>query len=177
MSLNKPEYLIIHHTGGSDANPLQDSSNFTFDQCNDLHKERFNFKSSLGYYVGYHYFIDKKGRVTQGRADTDEGAHTIGYNLKSLGICLAGNFDATLPTPAQIDSLRSLLKAKIAEYNISVLNVSPHRRFALKTCYGNLLRDDWASSLVTEENEVTKLSLQIKILQLKLLIMKLLGLQ
>ena len=72
--------IIVHHAGGTDSNPLQDSSNYTVAMCNNDHKARFNMLSSLGSYVGYHYFIDKAGVVTQTRADTEEGAHCVGYN-------------------------------------------------------------------------------------------------
>lgn len=155
--MNKPQYLIVHHTGGTAANPLADSSNFTFEQCNALHKERFNFISSLGYYVGYHYYISKDGTIKQARLDSDEGAHTIGYNLKSIGICLAGNFDATLPTPAQIRALQGLLVSKSKVYNISKERIVPHRAFAVKTCYGRKLPDDWARKLL--ENSMFKILL------------------
>jgi len=151
--MNVPKYLIIHHTGGSDSNPLQDSSNFTFEQCNQQHKIAFNMISSLGFYVGYHYYISKDGTVKQARLDTDEGAHTIGYNNQSLGICLAGNFDATMPTDAQINSLRTLLTQKSTQYNISLANIVPHRKFAKKTCYGNKLADNWASLLVMSKEQ------------------------
>lgn len=153
---NIPKWLIVHHTGGSDANPLQDSSNFTFEQCNQLHKERFNFISSLGYYVGYHYYISKDGTIKQARADTDEGAHTIGYNLQSLGICLAGNFDSTVPTEAQKVSLTNLLNDKSKQYNILPGNIVPHRKFSAKTCYGKNLSDTWASDLVSNKPTVNK---------------------
>lgn len=146
--MNTPQYLIVHHTGGSDANPLQDSSNFTFEQCNELHKQRFNFISSLGFYVGYHYYIEKDGTIKQARADNEEGAHTIGYNTSSLGICLAGNFDAMLPTEVQIKTLTDFLKTKSIQYGINLENVVPHRKFAKKTCYGNKLTDDWAANLI-----------------------------
>lgn len=171
--MNQPKYLIVHHTGGSDANPLQDSSNFTFDQCNELHKQKFNMISSLGYYVGYHYYISKDGIVKQARADTDEGAHTIGKNLESLGICLAGNFDATDPTEAQKKSLSDLLSSLAVKYAIPGSAIVPHRHFAAKTCYGNRLADNWASNLLVvpatppvfvskmeKLNQATKLLLQ-----------------
>lgn len=155
--MNIPLYLIIHHTGGSDQNPLQDSSEFTFEQCNQLHKDKFNMVSSLGFYIGYHYYISKDGITKQGRADTDEGAHTIGQNLSSIGICLAGNFDATDPTPAQIVSLQTLLNQKVIQYSIPILNIVPHRHFANKTCYGKNLADNWASLLVmTKEKRIEK---------------------
>ena len=151
---NTPKYLIIHHTSGSDSNPLSDSSNFTFEQCDKLHEEKFNMKSSLGHYIGYHYYIEKDGKTVQGRADTDEGAHTIGYNSQSLGICLAGNFDLTLPTLQQIDSLRKLLKEKREEFDIDINKILPHRMFAKKTCYGNNLPNEWARNLVINREEI-----------------------
>jgi len=40
--------------------------------------------------VGYHYFIQRDGTVEKGRTDTTPGAHARGYNLYSLGICMAG---------------------------------------------------------------------------------------
>jgi len=147
---NVPQFLIVHHTGGSDTDPRADTSNHTFEIVNDWHKHLWNFKSSLGYYIAYHYFIDKTGKVTQGRADTDEGAHTIGKNNSSLGICLAGNFDITKPTTEQITALKALLKAKMTQYGVSMANVVPHRKFAKKSCYGNLLTDAWVQDLLKE---------------------------
>lgn len=142
--MNKPEYLIVHHTGGTDTDPLADTSHHTFDIVDEWHK-------SLGWgQIGYHYFIDKAGKIKQGRKDNEEGAHTIGYNLKSLGICLAGNFDVTLPTQAQIDTLTKLLTNKVKEYAIPHEKIVPHRFCAKKTCYGKLLADDWARKLVND---------------------------
>lgn len=40
--------------------------------------------------VGYHYVIRRDGTVEKGRTDTTPGAHARGYNLYSLGICMAG---------------------------------------------------------------------------------------
>jgi N-acetyl-anhydromuramyl-L-alanine amidase AmpD len=146
--MNRPKFLIVHHTGGTDADPLADTSNHTFEIVDDYHRQLWQFKSSLGHYIGYHYFINKKGVVTQGRADTDEGAHTRGYNTTSIGICLAGNFDRTKPTAAQTKALTSLLLQLMNKHGITADNIVPHRKFANKTCYGRNLSDDWARSLV-----------------------------
>ena len=159
--------LIIHHSGGTDSNPLQDSSHYTLQQCNADHKTRFNMKSSLGWYIGYHYFIDINGIVTQTRKDTEEGAHCKGYNNTaydrvnfpqnlSIGICLAGNFDATLPNEKQIASLKNLLQLKTKEYSIALSNIRPHRHFAKKSCYGNKLSDTWASELLSTATPITQ---------------------
>lgn len=155
--MNKPEYLIIHHTGGTDANPLQDSSNYTVQQCSNDHKARFNMKSRTGLWCGYHIMIDKFGKRWVTRFDDEEGAHAKGYNSKSLGICLMGNFDATLPTQPQIDELKKVMKEKSDLYKIPVAKIIPHRNVAQKTCYGNKLSESWARDLLkTTVQPITK---------------------
>ena len=156
MAINNPQYIVVHHVGGTDAQPLLDTSNFTFKQCDDLHKVRFNMLSELGYYVGYHYFIEKDGKLYQARKDNEEGAHTIGKNTSSLGICMAGNFDSTLPTEAQIKTLKDLVGRKMREYNIPVTNLYPHRKFAIKTCYGNRLTEKWIQEIMAPNAPVVR---------------------
>jgi N-acetylmuramoyl-L-alanine amidase len=130
-------------------------------------------RSTLGYYVGYHYFIDKYGVVTQARIDTEEGAHCVGYNnhpgdspeRTSIGICMAGNFDLNLPTDAQIVSLKRLINQKCVQYTIPKENVIPHRKFSSKTCYGNKLSDSWGSSLVNSVDNKTKIREHLKAIE------------
>jgi hypothetical protein len=146
--LNTPKYLILHHTGGTDLNPLADSSNQTFEVVDAYHK-------SLGWGgCGYHYFIDKTGKVTRGRLDSEEGAHCNqiengkSMNVQSIGICLAGNFDLTFPTQRQEEELKKLLTLKMSQYNLTYDRIEPHRHWANKTCYGKRLSDTWARDLV-----------------------------
>lgn len=137
--MNKVKYLVIHHAGGTTSNPLEDTSNQTFEIINAYHK-------SLGWGgCGYHYVIEKNGKVTQGRKENEEGAHTIGHNKESIGICVIGNFDVTLPTEAQISSLKTLLGVLKMRYDVPIV---PHRHFANKSCYGRNLSDSWASDLI-----------------------------
>lgn len=134
--------LIIHHSGAS--------AEQTFESINTYHKDIWasSTESSLGYFCGYHYVIDKNGIVNQARLDTDEGAHTIGCNRKSLGICLIGDFDNVLPPSVQIDALTKLMLDKLVLWGIPLDNILPHRHFAKKTCYGSMLADTWAQDLI-----------------------------
>lgn len=148
--------IILHHSSAPESTPKADSSNYTLAMCNADHKFRFNMKSSLGWYVGYHYFIDKYGKVTQTRLDTEEGAHCVGYNnhpgdnpaKASIGIHLSGNFDVFLPTEAQKLALTGLLQQKVKQYNLDVKNIVPHRKYANKTCFGRNLPDNWGEKLL-----------------------------
>lgn len=148
---NIPTQFIIHHTGGTDDNPLADTSNHTFEMVDAYHKEKWGglTKSSIGNYIGYHLFIEKNGKVTLGRAITDIGAHTVGQNDRSIAICLAGNFDATMPTEAQIRSLRLELAFNSNMYRVPRV-AHPHRHYAVKSCYGKKLSDSWAQDLFKE---------------------------
>lgn len=157
------KYLIIHHTGGTEDNSLADTSSHTFEQVNAWHRQNPNVwlgrLSSLGYAIGYQYFIDKTGKVTQGRADNEEGAHTIGHNKDSIGICLAGNFDVTFPTQEQRNTLRELLIRKQKEYGILTKNILPHSHFWKTHCYGRNLNDTWAQELVETKDVPPELNM------------------
>lgn len=140
---NVPEFLIVHHSGGTNADPLADTSNHTAAIMEAQHLA--NGWEGLG----YQFVIHKDGAIWRGRPETYHGSHTTTHNKKSIGICLAGNFDATMPTDLQKASLTSLLKEMMLKYNIPVSKIVPHRTFAVKTCYGNKLGDDWARLLVS----------------------------
>lgn len=141
---NFPNKIVIHHTGGTAKDPKADTSHHTANIVETGHL-------SLGWDgIGYHYFIHKDGEVWRGRPEHRNGAHAGNpVNFESIAICLAGNFDVTLPTEKQIESLKHLLVDIMERYNISPDRIYPHRKFANKSCYGSKLKDDWASGLVT----------------------------
>jgi N-acetylmuramoyl-L-alanine amidase len=146
---NFPVKIFIHHTGGTKLNPLADTSHHTAVIVEAGHLA----KGWDG--IGYTEFIEKDGKVWLGRPEHRNGAHVKedGWNTKSIGICLAGNFDVTLPTEAQIKSLTERLKYHMQRFNIPVNKIEPHR-LALgnppyKSCYGEKLSDNWAKDLVS----------------------------
>lgn len=59
----------------------------------EWHKER-GFKT-----VGYHYFIKRDGTRQTGRPIHDIGAHVVGFNHCSVGVCMAGGVAADAKTP------------------------------------------------------------------------------
>lgn len=142
---NKPEKIIVHHSGGTDANPLADTSEHTAKGIELWHVG----KGWDG--LGYHYVIHKDGAIWAGRPEHRNGAHTVNHNSTSIGICLTGNFDATLPTRAQEESLKWLIKDVAQRNKIALTEIFPHRKFANKTCYGNKLSDTWARDLVMND--------------------------
>jgi len=66
--------------------------------------------------IGYHYLIDKKGKIHVGRSEKFIGAHVFGHNKNSIGICLIGNFDEEKQeTNNRIQELRMRLQVIQAE--------------------------------------------------------------
>ena len=60
--------------------------------------------------IGYHYVVDLDGRLWQGRNLIEAGAHVVGHNAHSLGICLVGGAELDAQyTPAQWATLAELV--------------------------------------------------------------------
>lgn len=137
---NNPNKVIVHHSADSEPG-------HQLDKINQWHKERGFNLSSLSYYVGYHFLIEKDGTVTQTRNTDEMGCHCIGENFSSIGICLAGNFDIELPTPEQEVALGGLLETLCAEFHIDSTMIFPHRNFSLTDCYGKQLKPSWAMDI------------------------------
>jgi hypothetical protein len=138
--------IVVHHTAVSrkDA-PIQ------FFAVNRYHRSDPNVylgqDSTLGYAGGYHVFIEPDGTELRYREDWEEGAHTKGHNLDSLGVCLAMDGDREFPTDAQVKTLKERLRKWCAGYQIPAAKIYPHRAFSAKSCYGYMLADDWARKL------------------------------
>src|SRR3990167_11076722 len=99
----KPNRVIIHHSANASSRPQ-------FLEIDALHKSKNFAQGSLGYFGGYHWLIEKTGHVFHYRLETETGVHDSYENLNTIGICLAGNFSAELPTKAQEIALASLLE-------------------------------------------------------------------
>lgn len=156
---SKKKYILLHHSATA-----RDTT--CFEAVNEYHKKKWNLISRLGCYIGYQYFISSKGKVFQGRVDSEAGIHCKqkNMNFESIGICLAGNFDKEQPTQEQLKALEVLLRRLIKKYSIPLENLKFHRDFARKSCPGknitanffqDLLKQN--NSLVTSENDMMKL--------------------
>lgn len=89
--------------------------------------------------IGYHYVIEKNGRVIQGNPLENISYHVgAGENTPSIGICLSGNFDIEHPTPIQLKRLEQLIK-KLRQDLPQALEINGHRDFKNKSCPGDNL--------------------------------------
>lgn len=143
--MNKPTVVITHHALSQKHHTVRDVNNW--------HKERWpGFTSRSGYHVGYHFVIEWDGTVTNTRQFDEEGAHTLGMNKSSIGVCFMGNFDNHLPSPNQVKAWKKLYKTILTLY--PDIPTKPHRYYAsYKSCHGNLLNDTYFKDLVTPNRE------------------------
>lgn len=87
--------------------------------------------------IGYHFLVRLDGTVETGRPLDKIGAHCLGHNRNSIGVCYVGGLDmegkpADTRTEAQKDSLLKLLTALRQEYPAAAIH--SHRDFAKKEC-------------------------------------------
>lgn len=150
--MNKPTVVITHHAVSLPQHTVKDVDNW--------HRARWpGFTSRSGWHVGYHYVIETDGTVTQTREHDEEGAHTIGMNTSSIGVCFMGNFDLHLPTEKQMSAWRKLYAKLRKQY--PKIPTYPHRKYANKSCHGKLLSDDFFTvekQIATLREEVGRLT-------------------
>ncbi|WP_419887796.1 peptidoglycan recognition family protein [Neobacillus niacini] len=135
LTLKNVMYIIVHHTEeiGWDVNKT--------------HQFHQNERGWSG--IGYNFFIEENGEIMNGRG-YHVGAHAISYNQKSLGICLAGNFDSHTPSIEQLKSLRKLCMFLLEQYHLSTAQILGHREVngMAKSCPGkNFNMDQFRESI------------------------------
>lgn len=87
--------------------------------------------------IGYHYLIGLKGEIWNGRPIEAIGAHTVGQNARSIGVCYVGGLDLQgkpldTRTDAQKRALITLLKSLKSQFPKAMIH--GHREFAQKAC-------------------------------------------
>lgn len=101
--MRKINLIVIH------CSATRVDSDYTPDQLIRDHRER-GFS-----YAGYHFYIRKSGNRVPLRKLEEPGAHALGYNANSIGVCYEGGIGlngkpADTRTEQQKDELIALLK-------------------------------------------------------------------
>lgn len=133
------QYLVVH------CSATTQNRNIGVKEIDRWHRA----KGWLG--VGYHYVIRRDGTVELGRPAIRPGAHCLGYNDVSLGICLVGGVSTRKRplnnfTPEQMAALRSLL-ADLAREHPGVEVVGHRDLNPLKACPSFDVRAWWSEQM------------------------------
>ena len=98
--------VVIHHTTGADYAP-EEVAEVIRGICL-FHVNGRNWGD-----IGYNFLVDKYGGIWEGRRDSLDapvsGAHAFGFNSRTQGVALIGNFQAATPPTAQRDALVQIL--------------------------------------------------------------------
>ena len=124
----KPTEIIVHHSLTEDGETVSWSA-----------IRRYHTIEKGWLDVGYHIGIELVGKdyeVFMGRPWDEAGAHCVGHNMKSLGLCFVGNFDLKPPPHEQLILGAKVISLWMRLFGISVDHVYPHSRFADKSCPG-----------------------------------------
>jgi len=96
--------MIVLHCDG-----LRPNQHNSVKKIDDYHKSK-GWKG-----IGYHFWVNRQGEVFTGRRLEEVGAHVVGHNSHSIGICYEGGLNAAgkevdTRTPKQIRALRKKLE-------------------------------------------------------------------
>lgn len=117
--MNNPKYIIIHHSKSTDY-IVRD-----FRALKKYHVEVKGWDD-----IAYHYVIERveeSVQIINGRKPYKEGAHALGFNSVSLGICVVGDYDLYGWDIPKIQKLIELVKALRMIFDIPRDKVIGHR--------------------------------------------------
>ncbi|WP_338485184.1 peptidoglycan recognition protein [Streptomyces sp. SCSIO 75703] len=129
----KVRAAFVHHTAtGNDYACAQAPS-----VIRGIH--RYHVRSLGWRDVGYNFFVDKCGKIYEGRAGGVAkpvlGAHTMGFNSDSTGIAVLGTFGSHQPPSAAVKAV-----ARLTAWKLGLQGVNPRGKTSLKSAGGNLYR-------------------------------------
>ena len=124
--MRRIDKIIVHCSATPAGRPV------TGRQIDEWHRAR-GFRC-----IGYHYVVGLDGTTHVGRPESEMGAHCLGQNLHSIGVCYVGGLDrdtlqpADTRTPLQRAALRKLVEELKVRYPGATVHA--HREFAAKAC-------------------------------------------
>ena len=120
-----PKYITVHHDG---KEPM-----LSTDQATSAARIEMAYKKrrAMGWGdIGYHYMVDRGGRVWEGREIKWQGAHVKNANEGNIGVCCLGNFNEQSPSDAQLQECERIVSCLMAKYRIPVSRVKTHQEWA-----------------------------------------------
>ena len=127
--MRKINKIIIHCTA------TQENKDVSVDEVRRWHLKR-GWRD-----IGYHFLIQRNGRVDEGRPIEQSGAHTKGHNWDSIGVAYVGGVEderqngkwiaKDTRTPEQKDSLVDLLCQLKDSYGGTIYG---HNNYSSKSC-------------------------------------------
>ena len=120
-NLSDIDLIVLHHSGSA------------MDRTTIHSIHRWHLQ--LGWLgCGYHFVIHGDGSVFQGRPVDAVGSHARGFNGRSIGICVVGNFEEEYPTLQQQEAVGKLIL--YLQNKLGDLEIKKHNQVAATLCPG-----------------------------------------
>jgi hypothetical protein len=101
--------------------------------------------------IGYHFAVDRAGRIWECRSMGWQGAHVKDHNPGNIGIVVLGNFEQQAPSDAQLAGVRQHVTMLMRVYNVPKSRVHTHQEWqgAKTACPGANLQHSLEQMRVT----------------------------
>ena len=105
------KYIVIHHTKTGKAS------------VEDIHRWHLDRTTNCVKWAGfgYHYYVRKDGEIYEGRPLNTQGAHVLGHNSDTIGVCFEGDFYKERMTETQLNASILLLSLLLLSFKGSQL--------------------------------------------------------
>ncbi|CAH1154368.1 unnamed protein product [Phaedon cochleariae] len=101
------KYVIIHHTVTPECDSQTSCANI-MKSIQNFHMDTMDFHD-----VGYNFVVGGDGKIYEGSGWHKVGAHTRGYNSRSIGLGFIGDFSSKRPLNLQIRAAKDFLECAI----------------------------------------------------------------
>ncbi|MHC5022970.1 MAG: peptidoglycan recognition protein family protein [Planctomycetota bacterium] len=128
-------YITVHHDG---MQPFYGTSQSTV--AARLELIRRGHRGRKWGDIGYHFAVDRAGRVWECRPLAWQGAHVKNHNPGNIGVVALGNFDEQQPSEAQVDAVRRQVSLLMNTYGVPVRRVKTHQEWARTACPGRSMQ-------------------------------------
>ena len=131
--MNGVRLITFHHSGDPKPFIATDYAETAqhLESVREYHRSR-NFQD-----IGYHFAIDRAGRVWQLRSLAYEGQHTRSNNPHNVGIVVLGNFDMQSLTSAQKEKIKAFATIVRKQYNLTASRIYTHQELVSTECPGD----------------------------------------
>src|SRR5262245_22558044 len=129
-------HITLHHTG--DAQPLLPGD----DAVRRLRGlQSWGARDRSWWDVPYHFLLDLKGTIYEGRDYHFMGETNTSYNPSGhFLVSVIGNYERQEPTQAQLESIADLMAWAFKEFDLPLDRLGGHYNYASTTCPGQHLR-------------------------------------
>ncbi len=125
--------ITFHHSG--DPKPFN-TTNFG-ETAQHLEYVRQYHRDQKFNDIGYHFAIDRAGRVWQLRSLRYQGQHVRYNNKNNIGVVVLGNFEIQKMSAAQQDKVKSFGLLLRKQYSLPIARVKTHQEIVSTECPGD----------------------------------------